>query len=433
MTTVAQIRLFCCFVAITGEPAHLRLLPVQQHDVPSARLLEDGSVESLTELQERRAFQCRLMPGRALRSLEEADAFLRDRGLLDAHGGLRVAELVLGVPRGSVQARQPGFRHVASDEMAVVRRAGRARLPGHRDPRQEPARDRRGVHAPPDLPCGDRTHARCGPRLGRSCWTIRRRGTIQHRRRQVRPSGSRAGAEVAAGTAGAVRRDHRALAAGDRRGTPASSELVRWDQAYPGTGGTDANPGQALKDLLAAGVRAEVVAPEPELRRWFPWQWYWTDTLVDDLIRQGRLRRVGDHVMTQARTRQTEGRAARSHPGTPAEVTDGEALKGGRELRMQLGQGQQDHRRGAEAGRCSRRADQHGHRALPRWGPAPGGQLCRAVHARGLAVRPATGSAGGEESDRVLPRSKGACSSGAAAERQPGPLTAAARHTDAGG
>ena len=77
-----------------------------------------------------------------------------------------------------------------------------------------------------------------------------------------------------------------------------SSELVRWDQAYRGTGGTDANPSQALKDLLAAGVRASVVAPEPELRRWFSWQWYWTDTLVDDLIRQGRLRRVDGHVMT---------------------------------------------------------------------------------------------------------------------------------------
>ena len=43
---------------------------------------EDGSVESLTELWERRAFQCRLTPGRALRSFEEADAFLRGRGLL---------------------------------------------------------------------------------------------------------------------------------------------------------------------------------------------------------------------------------------------------------------------------------------------------------------------------------------------------------------
>src|SRR6476660_2070613 len=43
---------------------------------------QDGSVESLTELRERRAFECRLTPDRALGSLEEAEAFLRDRGLL---------------------------------------------------------------------------------------------------------------------------------------------------------------------------------------------------------------------------------------------------------------------------------------------------------------------------------------------------------------
>jgi hypothetical protein len=66
-----------------------------------------------------------------------------------------------------------------------------------------------------------------------------------------------------------------------------SSELARWDQAYPGTGETDADPGRALKDPVTAGVRAAVVASEPELRRWFSWQWYWTDTLIDDLIRQG--------------------------------------------------------------------------------------------------------------------------------------------------
>ena len=76
-----------------------------------------------------------------------------------------------------------------------------------------------------------------------------------------------------------------------------SSELARWDQAYPGTGGTESDPGRSLGGLVAAGVRAAVVAPEAELRRWFSWQWYWTDTLIDDLIREGQLRRVDGHVM----------------------------------------------------------------------------------------------------------------------------------------
>ena len=43
---------------------------------------EDGSVESLTELRERRGFQCRLTPDRVLGSVDEAEVFLRDRGLL---------------------------------------------------------------------------------------------------------------------------------------------------------------------------------------------------------------------------------------------------------------------------------------------------------------------------------------------------------------
>jgi hypothetical protein len=54
--------------------------------------------------------------------------------------------------------------------------------------------------------------------------------------------------------------------------------------------------GQALADLIAAAVRAAVIAPERELRRWFSWQWYWTDGLIDDLLRGGRLRRVDGHV-----------------------------------------------------------------------------------------------------------------------------------------
>src|SRR5262249_61654153 len=43
---------------------------------------EDGTVRPLAELRERRDFECRLVPVRALRSLDEADAFLRGRGLL---------------------------------------------------------------------------------------------------------------------------------------------------------------------------------------------------------------------------------------------------------------------------------------------------------------------------------------------------------------
>ena len=52
----------------------------------------------------------------------------------------------------------------------------------------------------------------------------------------------------------------------------------------------------SLQELLLAGVRAAVVAPEAELKRWFSWSWYWEDALVDELVRDGRLRRVDGHV-----------------------------------------------------------------------------------------------------------------------------------------
>ena len=77
-----------------------------------------------------------------------------------------------------------------------------------------------------------------------------------------------------------------------------ASELIRWDQAHPASSGSHADPRKALDELIAAAVRAAVVAPEREVRRWFSWQWYWTDGLIDDLVGDGRLRRVDGHVAT---------------------------------------------------------------------------------------------------------------------------------------
>ena len=75
------------------------------------------------------------------------------------------------------------------------------------------------------------------------------------------------------------------------------SELSRWDQAYQGPPAADpADPAGALADLVVVAVRAAVLAPEAELRRWFTWSWYWADALIDDLVRAGRLRRLDAHV-----------------------------------------------------------------------------------------------------------------------------------------
>jgi hypothetical protein len=67
-----------------------------------------------------------------------------------------------------------------------------------------------------------------------------------------------------------------------------TSELVRYDQAYPdprGEGG--------IEELVIAAVRAAVVAPEREISRtWFSWRWLLEDSLVERLVSEGRLERV---------------------------------------------------------------------------------------------------------------------------------------------
>jgi hypothetical protein len=112
-----------------------------------------------------------------------------------------------------------------------------------------------------------------------------------------------------------VRRNRVALAARHRRpGTPAFQRAGALGSGYQGSSGTGEDPVAALGDLIAAAVRAAVLAPETELRGWFSWQWYWTDSLVDDLIGQGRLRRIDGHVTVagQSPPRQAPPRPAAS-------------------------------------------------------------------------------------------------------------------------
>ncbi|MGO9197670.1 MAG: hypothetical protein ACLQK4_11180 [Acidimicrobiales bacterium] len=68
-----------------------------------------------------------------------------------------------------------------------------------------------------------------------------------------------------------------------------TSELARYDQVV-----SDATPGDPMRafgDLVVAGVRAAVVAPEREIERWFSWRWYFDPGLVDRLVVNGRLER----------------------------------------------------------------------------------------------------------------------------------------------
>ena len=74
-----------------------------------------------------------------------------------------------------------------------------------------------------------------------------------------------------------------------------TSLLARWDQVHPEPSGAS-DRRQALGDLVCAGVRAAVVAPEREPARWFSWRWYWDDGLLDDLVEAERLVRIDGHL-----------------------------------------------------------------------------------------------------------------------------------------
>ena len=254
-------------------------------------------METLEELRERRAFACRLTPDRALQSLDEAEAFLLDRGLLT-----RTADSALPALYDACheEAYKPGsggfgewprtkwswFGEVAERGYLVVAvHRGKNLLVSHDiaallDPVCRAEIERMRAAAPDWDRLLDHL-AVAGPS---SIDDLQVELALKPKElKATRSPLERCGAIVA-----------RSLHVTAGEGHAHSSELWRWDQAYAGAGEGDV--AQALRELLLAGVRAAVVAPERELSRWFSWQWYWDDALVDDLVREGRLRRVDGHV-----------------------------------------------------------------------------------------------------------------------------------------
>lgn len=168
-------------------------------------------MESLAGLRERRAFECRLTPDRALGSLDEAEGFLGLRGLLTRTADSALPSLYEACHE---EAYQPGGRGFAS--WPATKWPWFSELIGR----------------------------------GYLCVAVHRGKNLL----------------VAAETAALL------------------DPICRADVSG------------ALGDLIVAAVRAAVIAPESEVRRWFSWQWYWTASLVDDLVRAARLRRVEDHL-----------------------------------------------------------------------------------------------------------------------------------------
>jgi hypothetical protein len=262
-------------------------------------------VETLEELREQRAHECRLTSDRALQSLDEAEEFLRDRSMLTRTADSALPSLYEACHEEAYKpgsggfgdwprTKWPWFGDLAERGYLVVAvHRGKNLLisdevAGLLDPICRAEIERMRAVAPDWDRLLDHLTA-AGPS---SIDDLRLELDLKPKElKGLRLPLERCGAIVA-----------RSLAVTAGEGHAHSSVLARWDQVYSGRGDVDVHLQlhQALQELFLAGVRAAVVAPENELKRWFSWQWYWDDALVEDLVRDGRLRRVDGHVTVVA-------------------------------------------------------------------------------------------------------------------------------------
>src|SRR3954453_5021987 len=228
-----------------------------------------------------RTFLLRLTPERALATLDEAEAFLRERGLLTLTPSCSLPSLFGACHEPPYREGSRGFgswprtkwpwgfelRQRPGVLWAKLLRGQGLFLSAETallaDPlcRAELARAEDGVFGDDARRLVE--HLRHGPALLEDL-----RAELGLDVRPLRRRLERVGAIVSRDVFGA--------------GHANTSELVRWDDAHPARGeGT-------LDDLIVAAVRAAVEAPEQEVRSWFAWR---PDT--DGLVAEGRLLRRG--------------------------------------------------------------------------------------------------------------------------------------------
>ena len=248
------------------------------------------------ELEERRAFECRLTPDRALATFEEAEEFLRDRGLLTRTADCALPSLFEACHEEPYARESPGFGQWPATKFPWFGRLGTRGhliLAIHRgksvlvtdevadlvDPICRAELER--------MEAADEGWARLLRHLAEAgpseLEDLQTELTLTPKElKSLRSPLERCGAVV--GRSIVYEEPHRH-----------TSLLARWDQVRPERSDRR-DPRQALGELLCAGVRAAVLARQKELARWFSWSWYWDDTLVDDLVRAGRLVRVDGNV-----------------------------------------------------------------------------------------------------------------------------------------
>jgi hypothetical protein len=250
------------------------------------------------ELQERRAYLCRLTPDRALESPGEALDFLRDRGLLTRTPDSALPSLFEACHEGPYAAGSRGFGSWPA-----------TKYPWFSELAERPDVHELKVHNGKSILFTDETLALldsiCRSELARMEAEAEWAPLLAH----LTAAGPSTVADLQT-ELGLKPRELKSLRAPLERcgaivsrslrvelpdgGHAHTSELVRYDQAYPesrGEGGID--------ELVVAAVRAAVVAPELEVPRgWFSWRSLLDDSLVERLISEGRLERTEPGLVT---------------------------------------------------------------------------------------------------------------------------------------
>jgi hypothetical protein len=248
---------------------------------------------TLAELEERRRFELRLTPDRALQTLDEAEEFVRERGLVTR----------------TAQSSLPSLYEACHEDPYMPASRGFGQWPETKWPWFGELADREGIYA---LKIHRGKHILVSEEVAELLDPILR-GEIARMRASeeddwplildhleaVGPSeledlqeelGLSSKALKAARSplerCGVVVSRSLAVSATAAGPHPHTTELARWDQVHP-------NPSfvGGLEDLTVAAVRAAVVAPEREAHRWFSWVWLYRKTLVDELVAEGRLSR----------------------------------------------------------------------------------------------------------------------------------------------
>jgi hypothetical protein len=247
---------------------------------------------TLAEAEARRAEQCRLTPDHALETLDEAEAWLRERGVVTLRPGCSL----------------PSLHQAMHEEPYAPAKGGFAEWPATRWWWGHALRQRDGVHflklrRGKGIFLTNETAALADPlarhELGRA-----QDGSLGDEARRLVEHLAAAGPSFTEEVREELSVDARTLRALRTRLEPLgavvsrqvllaerdryATELARWDQRFP-----EATSGGAT-ELATAGLRAAVVAPEVECHRWFTWPP--PETWADDLVAAGCAFRFG-HVL----------------------------------------------------------------------------------------------------------------------------------------